>query len=257
MDKRSEIKKKLNRIKYRRLMRRLTLFLSVIAILFVMGYVIYTAHNSGVFSIKKVEISGNQLVTEPEILEKSGLAMGQSIFSINVNQVRYKISELVLSNHVQIRRILPDTIHMTVQEVPCLYVIYSDSTVHYMDKDDRLIATSSQLRNAEVPVVSGFKEVQFRGVGRTAEISTKGQFNKIRDLIDYFQGEKMLNHISEIAIADQETVHIVTKNNILIQVRDLDNYKEHVDYIQHVIETKKRDLTINLTAGSNPVIKER
>lgn len=257
MDKRSEIKKKLNKIKYQRLMRRLTIFLTVVAILFVMGYVIFTAHNNRVFSIKKVEISGNQLVTEPEILEKSGLAMGQSIFSVNMNQVRYKISELILSNKVQIRRILPDTIHISVQEVPCVYVIYADNTVHYMDSDDRLIATSSQLRNAEVPIVSGFKDVQFRGVGRTAEITTKGQFNKIHDFIDYFQGEKILNRISEIFIADQETVHIITKNNVLIQIRDLENYKEHIDYIKHVMETNKRDMTINLTAGSNPVIKER
>ncbi len=257
MDRRSEIKKKLNRIKYQRLMRRLTLLLTAFAILFVMGYVIVTAHNSRIFSIKKVEISGNELVSEPEILEISGLAIGQSIFSVNINQVRYKIGELILSDKIQIRRVLPDTVRIEIQEVPCQYIIYANGSAHYMAADDRLIATSEQLRQADVPLVSGFKEVTFRGVGRSGEITTKGQFNKVRDFIDYFQGEKILNRISEIAIADQETVHIVTKNNILIQIRDLENYKEHIDYIKHVMETNKRDMTINLTAGSNPVIKER
>lgn len=78
------------------------------------------------------------------------------------------------------------------------------------------------------------------------------------EILKTFQNDGNLAKISEVGITENNTYRIITKNNVVMTVSDLDNFKGSYDYINTVFAENKSNLDINLTTGGNkPILKPR
>ena len=74
------------------------------------------------FDIKKINVHGNVVVTEEEIIFSSGIVNGENIFSVSLSQAKDSISSMGYIESVKIKRKLPSTIEITVviKKIVCL-----------------------------------------------------------------------------------------------------------------------------------------
>ena len=67
--------------------------------------------------IEKIEVSGNNRYTKEQIIEASGISVGQNLYAINKKTARaYITTEYPYINEVTIRRHLPSTLNFKINE---------------------------------------------------------------------------------------------------------------------------------------------
>lgn len=95
------------------------------------------------FVIDKIKVEGNYHYTEQEIIEKSGISVGQNMYAVNIGNAESEIlSRLSGINSAAIKRVLPDTVVISVVEhIPAMYVAVGDS--YYILSSGMLVLRST------------------------------------------------------------------------------------------------------------------
>ena len=95
------------------------------------------------FVIDRITVEGNYHYTEQEIIEKSGISVGQNMYAVNIGNAESEIlSRLSGINSAAIKRVLPDTVVISVVEhIPAMYVAVGDS--YYILSSGMLVLRST------------------------------------------------------------------------------------------------------------------
>lgn len=95
------------------------------------------------FVIDRITVEGNYHYTEQEIIEKSGITVGQNMYAVNIGNAESEIlSRLSGINSASIKRVLPDTVVISVVEhIPAMYVAVGDS--YYILSSGMLVLRST------------------------------------------------------------------------------------------------------------------
>ena len=95
------------------------------------------------FVIDKIKVEGNYHYTAQEIIEKSGITVGQNMYAVNIGNAESEIlSRLSGINSASIKRVLPDTVVISVVEhIPAMYVAVGDS--YYILSSGMLVLRST------------------------------------------------------------------------------------------------------------------
>ncbi|MDO4288891.1 MAG: FtsQ-type POTRA domain-containing protein [Eubacterium sp.] len=257
MNEKQQRHKNLKKKKRRRLLRYITLLAAAAALVAAFVYVAVQAVSSGVFNIKHIEVTGNEVVDSETVVEASGIAENSSIFWVDINKAHYNIRELVNVESLEISKVLPDKIVIRIKEVPSICAINYDGAINYIDEKGCLVEHSDYLRKTDIPLITGFTDVSFGKIGETVSVNPDWKYDTVMELLKIFKNDGNLSKISEIGITENNDYKIITKNNVIIHLKDLDNFKNNYSYILTVLQQNKSNLDINLTVGNNPVVKAR
>lgn len=95
------------------------------------------------FVIDRITVEGNYHYTEQEIIEKSGISVGQNMYAVNIGNAESEIlARLSGINSAAIKRVLPDTVVISVVEhIPAMYVAVGDS--YYILSSGMLVLRST------------------------------------------------------------------------------------------------------------------
>ena len=105
------------------------------------------------FRINNVQIKGEKRLSEEEIKSWVGVLSQKSIFYINLKRIAQKISSKPQIKRVEIRRILPSTIVINVEErKPFTYIVYKGV---YYEVDDEGIIIGKRRKMQELPLIIG------------------------------------------------------------------------------------------------------
>ncbi|MGB5157807.1 cell division protein FtsQ/DivIB [Desulfobacterium sp. N47] len=117
------------------------------------------------FTAKTIEIKGNLVLSKEEILKKSGINPGDSIFAINISKVRRNILANPWMAEVEVTRKIPSSITITVKEHNCLAVV--DLGKKYLLNDQGNIFKYKENSEAEgLPLIQGLSYSDFDLNGR-------------------------------------------------------------------------------------------
>ena len=239
MDEKLQRRKKLKKNKRKRLLKYVTLLVVAVSILFVFIFVMASAISAGVFNIKHIEVIGNEVVDSETIIETSGINEGESIFWVDLNKAHYNIEELINVEKLEITKVMPDKIVIKVKEAPAICAVNYDGKINYINRE-------------------GFTDITIDKIGHPVTFNPDWKFDTVMEILKTFQNDGNLAKISEVGITENNTYRIITKNNVVMTVADLDNFKSSYDYINTVFAENKSNLDINLTTGGNkPILKPR
>lgn len=126
-------------------------FLATVSLGLLAGYRFLTT--SPFFDLRRIEISGLSRVGEQEILETSGLSLGQNSLSINIFDVWEKLSALPWVKDVTVRRVLPRSMQISVVERKPAFWLPLDGRLYYAEADGRAIAPVAPQNLASRPVL--------------------------------------------------------------------------------------------------------
>ncbi|MEY8751352.1 cell division protein FtsQ/DivIB [Alkalicoccobacillus gibsonii] len=130
--------------------RRLLLFLGVFFILLVL--MIY--FQSPLSQVKAIEVNGNVVADQDEIIEASGLSSGDSIWNLHKTESVERIEDLKEVATAELSRKLPNTVEITITEYPRVgYVKQEDGYRPMLESGSLLNALPEQEIPSDAPVI--------------------------------------------------------------------------------------------------------
>lgn len=116
------------------------------------------AHSS-LFYIRTIEVNGLSQLSREEIIEISDLEVGEQIYAANLGKAKTMISTNIWVQQVDVRRKLPNTVVIDVQErVPAAAVTTKDG-LYVVDSTGVLLMKKKLLDGLSVLVVSGISDI--------------------------------------------------------------------------------------------------
>lgn len=189
----------------RRLIAKLATMAAVVLALIV-GVTIF-------FRVQKVQVSGNAKYTAQEILDASGIEMGENLLSIGKSRAAGKIlAAFPYVDQVQIGIKLPNTVNIDIVEVEATYAIAADGGWWLMDAGGKLLE----------PVENPADYTQVTGI--SAEAPAPGGTLKAKESAETSEddSEEMRGSAADRATAALEILKVLSEEDRTAQVTSVD-----------------------------------
>lgn len=185
--------------------------------LIIMGYGSYTVvhylRTSPRFEIKKVDVVGLKRVEETQVLGQVKLPDGANVFAIDLDEVRERVEELKWVRFASVKRVLPDTIAISVMERQPVGLARVRKQILQFDTDAELLDRDHGT-GMNAPILDGLKPNDLKG-----NMKKVGLYQRIMDEL-HGQGE-----LSEIHIGDDGDVSVVSLSEPLLVRLGTDDFR--------------------------------
>lgn len=198
------------------------------------------------FRLDKITVSGNKEFMYNELIELSGINLGENIFMIDLDSVKAGIEVEPQIEVISIERNIPDEIVLNVRERSALALLKFSSWYLSIDIDGVVI----DIIESEVPVgyinVSG---VATRGfvLGDKVLLEDKIQSESLVRLLHSFDDAGVSNLIMELDIFEIEEVRMVLRNGLRVNIG-------HPSNLERKLRWLNSDLVTNYIAGEIPTL---
>jgi cell division protein FtsQ len=116
--------------------RRVTFSVATLLVLAIGGWILA---RSSLFGLDGVEVTGTRLLTRAEVLQASGLHVGQSMLSVHAEDVRDRIQALPLVRSARVVRAAPSRLRIVVQERSPSFVLQTLEGRWYLDGEATML----------------------------------------------------------------------------------------------------------------------
>lgn len=177
--------------------RRFGLLFRLLAVVTVLIAVTFGA--TVFFKLEEVSVSGNQRYTAQQLVEASGLTVGDNLFQINKYNVASDILEkLPYVQSVSIRRVLPSGILLTVTESGAAGQIESEGSIWLVSVGGKLLEEAG---DTDVVQISGLTLLSPRA-GTSMAVSQKEQdrLQGLLGLLAALEERSMMGQVSAIEL---------------------------------------------------------
>nr|WP_246169736.1 FtsQ-type POTRA domain-containing protein [Alkalibaculum sporogenes] len=205
------------------------------------------------FNIETIEILDNDTVTKEEILLKSGLKDGQSIFRFNKGQVLKSIEKIPYIKNASLVRVFPNKIKIYINERRVISAFFYESKFLYVDDGEIILEYAEDLRETNIPIITISSEsIGSVLVGNQVQLQPEWIKKHLFTILKLFKDEEILKYISEINITKDNVLHMYTKGGSIIKVKTSDRIVEKLDFIRTYLMEKDERMIIDLTHSGNP-----
>ena len=100
---------------------------------FLLIFLLYSLQRSQYFAVQQIDIKGNKRLSTNHVMALSGVNIGDNILCIRLGSVYEKLYQSKWIKRVAVRKTLPDTIHIDIEELQASFWIQHDNTLYYAD----------------------------------------------------------------------------------------------------------------------------
>ena len=168
----------------------------IFSLILIVVIVLYTSLNSGIFNSDNIEIEGNKYVESEYIIKALGVNNNKNIFRYNIKDME----EILLNNKyidkVEIKRLLPNTLKVSIIEKEIVANLYNEEIYCYIDKEGNFIDEIDE-NNKDNEVIT--VHIDYNKTD-SQEIKFKNEENKKRllYLLEYIKEEGIYKKIDNI-----------------------------------------------------------
>lgn len=232
---------------------------SSLAILFIT--VILCAMFSPLFNIKTIQVEGNELITENEIISLSQIQIGENTFKLSKNKIRNQIKRNTYIDEVIIRRKLPSNIILTVEERKPAYLLEYAGSYIYIDKQGYMLEISSI--KLELPILQGaLTQTADFIVGNRLCIEDLEKISGLIKIMELANLNEISNLITRIDIENKQNIKlIIEQKDKIVYLGDTNNLIDKIPIIKKIIEENEGvpgEIFVNMDLNKeNPIFRER
>ncbi len=180
---------------------KFTAFLIVVAILVLML--------TPVFTVEWFEVTGNVKISDRQILQASGLEMGDNLFRFNVKKTKDKIRTITYIDEIKILRWLPGGIKITVTERVPVASLKTASGYLNTDKKGKIMEA---VKETSLPVVENIKTKTLK-VGDFLNKEQIAQIEELMGVADIIKQFDMNDRLTEFGIDSKGNYKFVIDGN--------------------------------------------
>lgn len=181
-------------------------------IIFILLFALFILINSSFFTVKEIEITGNQNLSEEKIKEELGLEEGISIWDVNLEKLSRKLSPDLLIESVRIQRRLPDKLLVEIKERKGLGWVVDKNYTYLIDKEGFILQKDELDKGGglNLPLLMGFSSLKIE----EGRVCLDNQVQEVLAYLARFEPEK-LAAISEVIVDGRKIFfHLVNETEI-------------------------------------------
>ena len=230
-----------------------------IIILICIGTVIF-AMISPIFNIENIEVKGNSKIASQTIISLSNIKEGSNIFRNSKKDIIKRVKENPYINNATVKRRLPGTLEITVEERIIAYQVKVIDSYVYLDYQGYILEISPE--DGKVP----------RIIGLTTDIDTLlnekrimnddiNSFEALLKIMNAAKNSDIYKDIAIIRIENEKFILELNKDNKIVYLGDGTDLANKVAYLKAILENekgKKGKIFINgdLNSGFKPYFRE-
>lgn len=160
------------------------------------------------FDVKKVQIVGNRIVSESDILDHSGPLLFKNIFNVDPTLIKQSICTHPWIKDVSVRLLYPATIRIFVEERHPRVIVSTGKGLFLCDKTGAVIAQLGNAIPVDLPVVTG---LCLNDIVPGAFVGGK-DFEDILKVLTYIKNVDVLPslHISQVHVEESGALDLYT-----------------------------------------------
>ncbi|WP_073507618.1 cell division protein FtsQ/DivIB [Streptobacillus notomytis] len=189
-------------------------------------YVIFLFIESDFFLVKNVNVEGNIYLVKEDIASKFDNLKGQSLFLLDLSEMRNKIEEDVRIDRIDISRRFPDTININVNERIPIGIISKNHKYYYIDKNLNIFAYYKEIKDNNLPIIEIKEE----------------KIDDLKELLLNILNTKLYHLISEIYSDNEMFVLTLLDGTNVYTNKDINNKKYELAYKVYSEEIKENNL---------------
>ncbi|MBR6034414.1 MAG: FtsQ-type POTRA domain-containing protein [Clostridia bacterium] len=194
---------------------------------------------SPIFDIKKITVTNNVKLSSDEIISLSGISTDKNMFKIRIGQVKKAIKENPYVESVEIKRILPSEIEITVNERFATYMIEYGSGVLYINNQGYMLEISEQ--RIETPIITGLTTPtdDFKPGNRLCKEDLI-KLETVLKIMDTANSYEIGQLITQIGIADKNnyTLYLESERKT-VYLGNASNINTRIMYLKEILEKEK------------------
>lgn len=223
----------------------------IFSLILIVVIVLYTSLNSGIFNSDNIEIEGNKYVESEYIIKALDINNNKNIFRYNIKDME----EILLNNKyidkVEIKRLLPNTLKVSIIEKEIVANLYNEEIYCYIDKEGNFIDEIDE-NNKDNEVIT--VHIDYNKTD-SQEIKFKNEENKKRllYLLEYIKEEGIYKKIDNIDMTKPNSINMITKEEINILLNSDEELKYNISRLAMILadlqNKKQKGGEIDLSTG--------
>lgn len=223
----------------------------IFSLILIVVIVLYTSLNSGIFNSDNIEIEGNKYVESEYIIKALDINNNKNIFRYNIKDME----EILLNNKyidkVEIKRLLPNTLKVSIIEKEIVANLYNEEVYCYIDKEGNFIDEIDE-NNKDNEVIT--VHIDYNKTD-SQEIKFKNEENKKRllYLLEYIKEEGIYKKIDNIDMTKPNSINMSTKEEINILLNSDEELKYNISRLAMILadlqNKKQKGGEIDLSTG--------
>ena len=223
----------------------------IFSLILIVVIVLYTSLNSGIFNSDNIEIEGNKYVESEYIIKALEVNNNKNIFRYNIKDME----EILLNNKyidkVEIKRLLPNTLKVSIIEKEIVANLYNEEIYCYIDKEGNFIDEIDE-NNKDNEVITVHIDYN---KNYSQEIKFKNEENKKRllYLLEYIKEEGIYKKIDNIDMTKPNSINMSTKEDINILLNSDEELKYNISRLAMILadlqNKKQKGGEIDLSTG--------
>ena len=195
---------------------------------------------SPIFSIKNVEISGNDHVSETEIRNLLNIREGDNLFLTFNFIIKKRLEPNAYIKDVNVRRNLPDTLLVEVKEREIEFVFAKEDTYYYFDKDGKFLEKSTQPIIGKIEIKGYKTEVDKLEINDTFSDEDLKKLEDINQIIKTAEKQQIADLITYIDVSDQKDykLYLQTENKT-VHMGNMEMLEDKMLFVKKIIEKEK------------------
>jgi len=189
------------------------------------------------FQTNEIVVTGVSKYTEAEIMEASGIVMGDNLFAVNKFEVERRIKEQYpYVGAVEIRRRLPDTFLFTVTErVPVAYLDAGEQR-WILDKDAYLLEPLSISETVPYLQVVSESEAVEPHSGEQLNLPEEGAVNALESVMSGLSDLNMIADVGQIDVSKLYRLSFLYQNRLQVQLGNAEKMEKKLRLFQTILE---------------------
>ena len=223
----------------------------IFSLILIVVIVLYTSLNSGIFNSDNIEIEGKKYVESEYIIKALEVNNNKNIFRYNIKDME----EILLNNKyidkVEIKRLLPNTLKVSIIEKEIVANLYNEEIYCYIDKEGNFIDEIDE-NNKDNEVIT--VHIDYNKTD-SQEIKFKNEENKKRllYLLEYIKEEGIYKKIDNIDMTKPNSINMSTKEDINILLNSDEELKYNISRLAMILadlqNKKQKGGEIDLSTG--------
>ena len=209
------------------------------------------------FKVQSFVVSGNRRYTEQEIIDSTGVEIGDNMYLLNKYAIGRQITRaLPYIDSVLIRRSLPDTLIITVTECQAAAAIEQDGAWWLLSTGGKLLEQVAAAQAARYPSVTGV-ELLMPEAGESAEFPAAGTITETQllALLKAAESRGMLGEVERIDCSGSDELVMEYAGRFRVVMGYDDNFDQDLRLVEEAVEslqpneTGTLQLTLRDTTG--------
>lgn len=170
------------------------------------------------FRVEDVIITGNSRYSVAEVLEVSGIETGDNLFSVSAGKVSRQLrSRLPYIQTVTVKKLLPDTVAITVTEAPAAGAIEGSEGWWLIGSDGKLLEQVSSARGyAAITGVTPLAPAV--GTFLAAEDAQGQKVENLKELLAALEENGLLEGLEKVDLSDEFSVTFVYDGRFMVEL---------------------------------------